>query len=163
MRPRAVAEKQLCQKIEIVLPNRPLMGAGVHVPDVRNLLLLEGGVKGFAAFEEPIFVTAGKPQKAQVRPQRVGVAEQHPGSIARRSGKRANPRELIGMRQPNAERLAGAHRQTGQRTMRGIGLHRIMRLDVGNNVLEQVVREDTGSRLAIGRAGEAVGHDHQHR
>src|SRR5262245_20910583 len=53
-----IPEQQLGQQVQVVLPDRPGVAAGIDVPDVRHLLFLQEAVQPLADVHQPVGVAA---------------------------------------------------------------------------------------------------------
>ena len=153
-----------------------VMGVFVHVPDVGNIVLLEVGVDTLADADEPILVAAGNVEQLQLLDGRRRIGHEfRRRPRVRGRGKPAHPRKGVEVCQAEVERLPAAHGKPGQRAVLAIGLHGIVGLDKGNDVLEEIVLErrspapEAGAqtatpataRIRVGR-GIAIGQDEDH-
>src|ERR1700693_5069129 len=68
------AEKALGEEIQDVPPLRRVVRVAVHMPDVRDILLLQIGMHALADTEQAILVAAGDPEQFQLLPggRRIG-------------------------------------------------------------------------------------------
>src|SRR5262249_55262642 len=68
-----VPEQQRRQQVQVVFPYRPGVPAGIDVPNVLDILLLQSGAEGLAALQQSIGVATGKPQQPKLlSPVRIG-------------------------------------------------------------------------------------------
>src|SRR5262249_30410804 len=143
-------------QVEVILPDRPGMPAGIDVPDVRHVLLFQGSVERFTRSHQRVGVAARNPEEPQVLAG-VGAGNEVAPSPEKGRGEAADRTEGIEVLQANGERLPAAHRQPGDGPVLDAGLYRVVRVDVRDEVFQQVVLE-TGvrSKAAPGRGHKAA-------
>ena len=66
-------EQHLCDQVQIVLPHRPLMTAGIQVPDVLHLLLGETLIQSLGPIQQTVAIAAGNPEQLQLGIERLGI------------------------------------------------------------------------------------------
>src|ERR1039457_3837490 len=133
------SENPLREIIQIACPRFAVMGVIIHIPNVRNILLLQINVNALGNAYETILIAAGNIKKLQLLARSGGIGHKLGGRFGVRRGRESsNPRKCVEMRQAEVERLAAAHRWSGQRALLAIPAGGILRLHGGNQTVEQV-------------------------
>ncbi len=169
-------EKPLRKVIEVAAPGLAVVAVVVHVPDVGDVVLLQIGVNALGNTDQAVLVAAGKIEQLQLLARGGGVGHKFGGRFGVGRGRKpADPRKRVEVLQAEVERLAAAHRETGERALLAIRAGRILRLNGGNQTVEQValeLREALGvlrreglvrRRRAVVRERATVGHHDDHR
>ena len=172
----ASAENPLREVIEVAGPGLGGVAFVVDIPDVRHVALLEVDVDALRDVDEPVLVAAGEVQELQLRLRRRRIRHELGGRPGvRRGGERPDPREGVEVPEPEVQGLPAAHREAGQGPVFAIRERGVLRLDRGNQMVQQVLLEPgeaghllrcelIAGRAVVGKRAAVGDHDdHRHR
>ena len=139
---RPVDENVLAEKVEVVIPLGGVVRVAIHMPDMRDAILLEILVHRLADANQTVLVAAAEPYQLQLFGNR-RVRHQRRWRLPC-VGRRREPADIgerLGVNQADVQRLAAAHRKAGQGAVVAIGIYGVVGIDVRDDVLEQVILE----------------------
>src|SRR5687767_5114936 len=98
---RRSSKNPLRKMVNIVRPSRTVVSVIVHVPDVRDVLLLQIGVNALGNIDEAILVATGNVEQLQLLPRDGGIRHEFSSRLGVwRGRKSADPRKRVEMPKP---------------------------------------------------------------
>ena len=138
----SLSEDQAGEVVEVVLPYREGVPSDIDLPDMRHVVRGEVVVHALADVEQGILVAAGHPQQLQHLGRPLRLRHELRGRHrVRRRREASDVGEDVQIAEPEVQGLTAAHRKSGERARLAIADHGVARLDVRNQVIDELALE----------------------